>query len=92
MPVALGTAASVVTDPGHVHILQIAGTGNAAAVNTAVFTSGWTGGVGNGSSSGPVLSATTGVTVATTITNGSEGQQPMSLVQPSLGVTWFIKT
>ncbi len=69
LPTALGTASSVVTDPGHTHTKS----GNSPVIN--VDNTGSTridlfGSSGGSSSTG---SSTTGITVATTITNSSGG-------------------
>ena len=87
IPVAIGTANSVVTDPGHVHVerVNLAGSGSGVGIsptgpattfeNTNINTT----------------SALTGITVATTITNAGGGNA-ISLVQPVLGLTFIIKT
>jgi len=86
LPVSIGTANSVVTDPGHLHLerVNLAGAGSGVGI----------------SPTGPSLTfqntnvntatATTGITVATTITNAGGGNA-MSLVQASLGLTYIIK-
>ena len=85
LPTALGTATSVVTDPGHNH-------------NIRVFQDNATqGGQVRGTASGVQQgnetsdSTTTGITVATTITNGSGGNAH-SVMQPSAVYLTCIKT
>ena len=79
LSVALGSATSVVTDPGHVHNLSINGSGT--------FGNGSLGITGAASQTN---SATTGITVATTITNSSGGNAH-AIVQPTLTINYIIK-
>lgn len=86
LSIALGTATSVVTDPGHVH--NETGATAAGGVNSITKYAG-TGGASTGSASDTV-SATTGITVATTITN-SLGGNAHSIVQPTITMNYIIK-
>jgi microcystin-dependent protein len=87
LPVSLGTASSTVTDPGHFHTVRNS-TNSGGTANT--FGAPLGNGVHSSTFDVNTLSNTTGITVATTITNPSGGSA-VSIVQPSLGVTWFIK-
>lgn len=83
IPVSIGTASSSVTDPGHFHTvtqaLGASGSGGNAILTTA------------GGSSVNTNSKTTGITVATTITNASGGNSHNN-IQPSAIVLKIIKT
>lgn len=85
LPVALGTATSTVTDPGHTHVEN----GNVGGSGADHVTTG-------SNASGPTVSqnstqsSTTGITVATTITNGSGGGSHNVMTNALLG-TCFLK-
>jgi microcystin-dependent protein len=87
LPTALGTASSMVTDPGHTH-LEVVGTGTGAHVAVQEVSAN----VANGQTTeASVISNTTGITVGTTITNSSGGN-PHTIIQPSAIVLKIIKT
>lgn len=91
LPVALGTASSVVTDTGHRHPFKGYGVAGGSTEVTLTQNAN-TGGVLNtysGGASGVQLS-TTGITVATTITNGSGGNSH-NIIQPVAIVLKIIK-
>lgn len=85
LPVALGAATSVVTDPGHTHGLSVRGDG--AGTNPASVP------YGNGPfisfGTGQIQTATTGITVATSITNSSGGNAH-AIVQPTIIFNYII--
>lgn len=87
LSVALGTATSVVTDPGHAHVIgnlsyPTAGSFAGSGARTAQSPEG---GAGVSASAN-----TTGITVATTITNASGGN-PHTIVQPSITLNYIVK-
>ena len=86
LSVALGSATSVVTDPGHQHqeTVSSANTGTNAIIGTS--------GGNTGSNAIPQLtvSATTGITVATTITNSSGGNAH-AIVQPTMVMSFILR-
>jgi microcystin-dependent protein len=87
LPTSLGTANSVVTDPGHNHTEQFS-TGGGAALGMQGTTNVQTG--VNMPSTNSTTTNTTGITVATTITNASGGN-PHNIMQPSAVVLKIIK-
>jgi len=88
LSVALGTASSSVTDPGHVHSL----TGrNAGGAQNLIFANTGNSAAGSTNLSGSVGSATTGISVGTTITNALGGNAHNN-IQPSAIVLKIIKT
>lgn len=85
LSVNLGTANSVVTDPGHTHSVTYEGA-TAGGVNQRFAT-----GLNHNSDvTETTTSATTGITVATTITN-SLGGNAHSIVQPTITLNYIIK-
>lgn len=86
LSVNLGTATSVVTDPGHTHVEW--GVGGAGGQNHVVVNSGAGSEAATLSTTG---SSTTGVTVATTITNASGGNAH-AIVPPTIITNYIIKT
>jgi hypothetical protein len=102
LPVALGSATSTVTDPGHAHNLRGATTQDNAGARGLLQTGGnatiggnWSGiGVAytNLSQDGAqyVQNSTTGVTVATTITNGAGGNAH-GVMNPFMLGTCYLK-
>lgn len=83
LSIALGSATSVVTDPGHSHI-ETYGTGSGIGMADCANC--------NGTINAPqsTVLATTGITVATTITNASGGNAH-SIIQPTITVNYIIK-
>lgn len=81
LSVALGTATSVVTDPGHSHIISTSGTYSTGSfgANSSV-----------GGSTVNTQTATTGISVATSITNAAGGNAH-AIIQPTLTVNYIIK-
>lgn len=75
----LPTHTHTITDPGHLHGLHFATVVSAGATGSIPYLSGATG--------GNTVSATTGITV-----NNAGSSTAMSLVQPTIGVRWLIKT
>ena len=86
IPSAIGTANSVVTDPGHLHqqVTATNGAGSGHLVPDAASATGIFHPANN------TLSAATGISVATTITN-SAGDNPHNNIQPAIIVLKIIK-
>lgn len=82
LPTALGTATSTVTDPGHAHTIspQVLSAGAGAVV---------AGGSSGISAVTATQSATTGITVATTITNGAGGSSHNVMTSAMLGTCYM---
>jgi microcystin-dependent protein len=91
LPTALGTASSSVTDPGHLHDqrYQAGATGGSSGISNS--TAGFNSFTNSVETNNPTFTATTGITVSTTITNGSGGNAH-TIMQPSAVVLKIIKT
>jgi microcystin-dependent protein len=86
LPTSIGSASSVVTDPGHQHTI----TPSAAQVVTTGATSGGNTVISNASGITHTATATTGITVATTLSNAGGGNAH-SIIQPTITLNYIIK-
>lgn len=84
LPVALGTATSVVNDPGHSHVEKVKTLAGAALLPASDV------GGESGNSATNTDNAVTNITVSTTITNPLGGN-PHGIIQPTMTMNYIIK-